>query len=188
MQHEDGRLEWNCGEHGTIAGAPNAFHPLDSSRVKALGKTAEQRYMGFPNVVRDGDELVMQGASDPYPGYLVSKTAYRHPGKKRTDPSAYLNSLTVPYAAIPLRLMLTMAKADPLVIGARCIVRNLAKNQSIECVAGDVEINSIGAISLCAKKMLWCCGNEDNGTPVGFQFILFPGQAARGYELQRWEP
>ena len=44
---------------------------------------------------------IIQGGADPKPGYFVSTTALKQPGKNSRTPQAQLDSNTVPFAVIP---------------------------------------------------------------------------------------
>jgi hypothetical protein len=53
---------------------------------------------------------VVQGPSDPAPGFYVSSTSYQDPTKKATDPRRYVDASTVPYAVLPSNLQSAKVK------------------------------------------------------------------------------
>jgi len=46
---------------------------------------------------------VIQGPSDPAPGFYISTTSLEDPSKNRTDPRRYVDSSTIPYVVMPGR-------------------------------------------------------------------------------------
>lgn len=107
-------------------GAPDSYHPDDIGvthicngvsvgpgytwEAKCLGQfnQAKAEHFSGPTKVcffamatgADGVPII-QGDSDPKPGYFVSTTALQQPGQKPRSPQAQLDSNTVPFAVIP---------------------------------------------------------------------------------------
>jgi len=57
---------------------------------------------------------LIQGENDPKPGYFVSTTALKQPGRDARTPQAQLDSNTVPFAVIPGRWKLVAGEARRL--------------------------------------------------------------------------
>jgi hypothetical protein len=104
----DGVFAFAAGMAIDVDGAPNAYHPptlrhpisgrppgLDDLRNAKSGK-------GWAGVVvgRDGKPIV-QGPSDPCPGFFVSQTALGDHSRLITDPRRYVDAVAVPYISLP---------------------------------------------------------------------------------------
>lgn len=180
---EDGRLAWDSGARVDYSGCPLAFHPLNADGYAV--PLSDEQFRGFPNIARKADgALAIQGGSDPAPGWLVSRTAYRRPGFETDDPRAYLDARTVPYVSVPLHVLL---RAKVPVLGCVAVVRDKERNYQAAAVAGHVDLQGIGAMSAALFREMSINDAWDSGRPHGFEFTIFPGHAAEGYELQRWE-
>lgn len=86
-------------------GAPKAYHPDGRSGLDLLpnaGAPGDWFAIITDNGSPSGNPIV-QGPSDPAPGYYVSPTALQDPSKDRIDPRRYVDSSTVPYVVIPGR-------------------------------------------------------------------------------------
>jgi len=88
--------------HVDADGCPQAYAPKNAGIED--NKAARKKSGAFSGDVlvlgRDG-EPVLQGGSDPAPGFFVSKTALTDGSKKTPDPRKYVNALKVPYIVIP---------------------------------------------------------------------------------------
>jgi hypothetical protein len=89
-----------------VDGAPNAYGPPGS---KALDKLRDARYRGhrrgeIVGYLTDDDNPnipIVQGTSDPYPGYYISQTAFTDP--RRTDPRdplRYVDATRINYVVL----------------------------------------------------------------------------------------
>jgi len=180
---EDGSVDWIGRAHRVINGAPTAYHPFNQN---ALGEIEEQRARGFTAIVRRGEYCVQQGAGDPVPGHLVSRTAYQHLKHEETDPRRYLNASTVPYISVPLELMLHWRDEWPLVLGSAASVWDRSRGDRFMAVVGDVDLHGGGGVSKYIWDRLGMGSSESSDHP--FQFTIFCGKPMEGYELQRWQP
>lgn len=115
--------------HVNPDGAPDAYHPddigtvhlcngmrvnstcsqnrpwkadcmADYRKAKAEGFSGSTPICFFAMATRDGVPII-QGDSDPNPGYFVSLTHLQQPGQDRLRPSGQVNSNVVPFAVIP---------------------------------------------------------------------------------------
>lgn len=182
---EDFRTDWVQTYLGrSVNGAPNAYHPFNQHALRGI---EEQQAWGFTALVKREGELVRQGAGDPCPGHLVCRTAYRVPGFEDVNPARYLNANVVSYISVPLALMLNWRDDWPIVIGCSALVWDRSRNCQVFAVVGDVDLHGGGAVSekLWVSRMGFANRQSVDGI---FQFTIFPGHAAEGYELQRWTP
>lgn len=116
-------------------------------------------------------------------GIIASLTWYRHPKKAKNDPSAYVDSETVPYIVVP-----------PLVIQATagivrgCKARVTLRDKSVECLVADKSPRTkIGELSIAAARAIGLNSSPRHGGTEKPELLyeLWPGVAAPGFELQR---
>ena len=184
-RYEDERIIWQSGAHRVINGCPVAYHAFDQN---ALGKIEEQRARGFTGLLMNAEgQLVQQGAGDPVPGHLVSRTAYQRPEYAVEDQRRYLDANSVPFISVPLELMMSRWDSLPLILGCAALVQDIQRGgYKFWTVVGDVDLHGIGGVS----KYIWermAMGGHDSSS-LTFQFDIFCGHAAEGYTLQRWQP
>lgn len=87
-------------------GAPNAYAPADSG-LSPLDKLANAGRPGrwwalLTDTGRQDGQPIVQGPTDPAPGYYISTTALRNKGKSRAE--RYIDSVRVNYISIPKAL------------------------------------------------------------------------------------
>jgi len=84
-------------------GAPNAYHPLHGRGLDNLANAGHEG--NWYGVVTDTGHKngtpVIQGPSDPAPGFYISPTALQNKHFSRTDPRRYVDSVTIPYISLP---------------------------------------------------------------------------------------
>lgn len=115
-------------------------------------------------------------------GIIASMTWYRHPGKPANDPTAYVDSETVPYIVVP---PLIIQQTAGVVRG--CKARLTYKGVSVDAVVADKGPKSkIGELSIAAARAIGLRPSPRDGgteTPEIF-YELWPGIAAPGFTLQ----
>jgi hypothetical protein len=107
-------------------GAPDSYHPDDIGtthicngvsigasctwkaqclpefrQAKAEGFSGPTKICFFAMATEAHGLPIVQGASDPKPGFFVSTTSLRQPGEGPRTPQAQLDSNTVPFAVVP---------------------------------------------------------------------------------------
>lgn len=115
-------------------------------------------------------------------GVIASMTWYRHRGVPASDPTAYVDSETVPYIVVP---PLIVQKTAGVVRGCRARVRFNGK--TVDCVVADRgPAAKIGELSIAAARALGIPSSPRNGglSEPDVAYELWPGQAAPGFELQ----
>jgi hypothetical protein len=99
-----GRVRWSSGMKIDADGSPRAYGPAGTDPLDYLGNAGGPgRWYGIATDAA-GNPLV-QGSSDPAPGYYVSTTAMNIPGFEKGDPRRYLDAERVPYVAAPPELL-----------------------------------------------------------------------------------
>lgn len=115
-------------------------------------------------------------------GIIPSKTWYRYRGKAEDDPSAYVDSQTIPYIVVP---PLIVKRTAGIVRG--CKARVTWRGKSVDCVVADKgPAKKIGELSIAAADALGMRSSpRDGGTEnTDVLYELWPGTAAPGFELQ----
>ena len=115
-------------------------------------------------------------------GIIASKTWYHHPGIDFGDPTAYVDSETVPYIVVP---PLIINKTAGVVRGSKA--RVTLNGVSVDCAVADRgPSNKIGELSIAAARAIGLPESPRHGgteTPNVF-YELWPGIAAPGFVLQ----
>jgi len=131
-------------------------------------------------------DIVILGADDQprvFPGGIIaSKTWYRHRDKPEDDPSAYVDSETVPYIVVP---PLIIWNTKGIVRGSKARVTR--GELTVDCVVADRgPTTKIGELSIAAARALGLNPSPRNGGTEEQELFyeLWPGIAAPGYELQ----
>ena len=86
-----------------FGGKPCVWKPdclTEFNQAKGQGFTGDPKICFFAMVAKDGKPAV-QGQGDPKPGFYVSTTALKNPGKNVDKPEGQLDSNTVPFIVIP---------------------------------------------------------------------------------------
>jgi hypothetical protein len=115
-------------------------------------------------------------------GNIASTTWYRDQAKSVADPTAYVDSETVPYIVVP---PLIVQRTKGIVRGCKAKVTYRAL--SVECVVADLGPNNkIGELSIAAARALGIPASPRSGGVSGafVHYELWPGTAALGFELQ----
>jgi hypothetical protein len=96
---------WSSGLSIDADGAATAYAPAGSG-LPALDELANAGYPGnWWGIVTDNGRSegtpIIQGATDPAPGFYVSTTALVDPTRPVSDPRRYVDSFSLPYLSIP---------------------------------------------------------------------------------------
>lgn len=115
-------------------------------------------------------------------GVIASITWYCYPGKDIDDPTAYVDSETIPYIVVP---PLIIQETKGIVCG--CLARVTYNQQSVDCVVADRgPSGKIGELSIAAAKAIGIPSSPRNGglAEAAVLYELWPGIAAPGFVLQ----
>lgn len=116
-------------------------------------------------------------------GVIASMTWYRHLDKAMDDPSAYVDSETVPYVVVP---QMVVQRTAGIVRG--CKARITWRGRSVDCVVADRgPANKIGEISIAAARAIGLNSSPRNGGTDEAEVLyeLWPGIPAPGFTLQK---
>jgi Fungal chitosanase of glycosyl hydrolase group 75 len=158
-------------------GAPRAYHPDGHSGLDALPNAGQPG--NWYGVVTDTGlptgNPVIQGPTDPAPGYYVSFTALADSSKARTDPRRYVDSSTVPYIVIPARF----AGGNGGKIGDLALVYYEKANKLVYCVVADIgPARKIGEGSIALANALGLPADPKRGLDVRLTYLVFPNSGA----------
>lgn len=164
-------------------GAPRAYHPDDVSGLDWLANAREGgRWVG---VVTDRwGRPFIQRASDPAPGFYVSKTALEDPlVPDPADPRRFVDAERVPYIALPGGAKARAAyRGIDLYLGDLAIVYNIRTRRTTAAVFADLgPAHALGEGSIELARRL---GYDDTSPRHGGTgarenvFVVFPGSGA----------
>jgi hypothetical protein len=191
-EEADGRVHFRAdadidadGANGQ-QGAPAAYK-VDDSGTELLANGGMKIVQGKVVCAKSWARsiVILDADNEPkvFPGGIIaSMTWYRHPGKAKDDPAAYVDSETVPYIVVPA---LVIQKTAGIVRG--CKARVTWKGKSVDCVVADKgPANKIGELSIAAARAVGLPSSPRTGgtTKPDVHYELWPGVAAPGYVLQ----
>jgi hypothetical protein len=185
-------------------GAPDAYHPGYSCEPKKVMKFKTKAHpewgcvpthdsyagqdwlqnagdpKGFYGIVyRDAGrtQLCVQGKGDPREGFYVSSTALMDKAKRAKnpcDPTAYVDSNTIPFVSLPRELF----EKKLIALGDFAYVYDLKSKKGTGAIVGDVgPRGKIGEASIAVAKALGASGVVKHGGGIGADqvvYLLFP--------------
>lgn len=149
-------------------GAPNAYHP-DDTGLDELTNAGAPNYWNGIITDRNGNPLI-QGTSDPFPGYYISCTALADETKKFTDPTRYVDASKIPYVALPQ----DVADSGGARLGDFAVVLNLRNGKSSYAIYADIGNMGEGSIAL-AENLGIRSDARRGGQSNAILYLLFPG-------------
>jgi hypothetical protein len=163
-------------------GSPRAYGPNDTGLDELSNAKTNGKWVGI--VVDKYDRPLIQGATDPYPGFYISPTALYDPNFAETDPRCYVNSEAIPYYVLPQSLM----DDYNMKVGDMGYVYNQLTNIGCFAILADVGPEGKlgeGSIALGQKIGLANVSPRDGGieTP-NIVYIAFPN-SGMGQEKHR---
>jgi hypothetical protein len=183
LQGNPANFRFTAGMAIDADGAPNAYHPEDIEAaldyLRNAGKPGNWWALVTDNDKPTGNPII-QGSRDLFPGYYISTTTLEDKTRARTDPSRYLNPLTVPYFVLPQKL----AKEFGAEVGDFGVVIKRGKDRSedkrVFAIYGDVGPPGIlGEGSIALAKALGVPANPKTGGTSEeidyIDYIVFPG-------------
>ncbi len=156
-------------------GAPMAFHPKPDdakglANLRDAGRPGQWRRLVTDNGESSGNPII-QGPTDPAPGFYVSKTSLADERFEVTDPRRYVSASVIPYIALPGKTDLFGVQ-----LGDVAAVVNLANNKvayAIVAERGSVDNLGEGSIAL-ANSLGINPSTRVGGAGAGVAYCLFP--------------
>jgi Fungal chitosanase of glycosyl hydrolase group 75 len=149
-------------------GAPNAYDP-DDTGLDDLANAGGPTHWDGIITDREGNPLV-QGESDPFPGYYISCTSLSDQNKKLTDPTRYVDASKIPYVVLPNDL----AERAGARLGDFAVVMNLRNGKSSYAIYADIGTMGEGSIALADNLRIWSDARR-GGQSDGILYLVFPG-------------
>lgn len=166
-------LSYQGGFNVDADGSPNAYAPPPLKGLDFLANAGNAK-TGWYGVVCDAKgNPVVQGPSDPAPGFYVSPTALGDHSKAATDPARYVDSSTVPYISVPKDLI----KAGTVKLGDLAMVKNLSNGKASPAIVGDAgPAKKYGEGSIALAVALGLPSSPRNGgCSEGILYVVFKG-------------
>jgi hypothetical protein len=116
---------------------------------------------------------IVQGPTDPAPGFFICPTSLRDPARPRSDPRAYVDSETVPYVVLPSGRM----QRAGIRLGDISAVYNVANGRLAFAIVADLGPRTKfgeGSIAL-ARELGIRSDVRTGGTDKGIIYLTFPG-------------
>ena len=149
-------------------GAPNAYGPDDTGLDDMANAGVSTHWDGIVTD-RQGNPLI-QGESDPFPGYYVSCTSLSDQTKKFTDPTRYVDASKIPYVVLPNDL----ADRAGARLGDFAVVMNLRNGKWSYAIYADIGTMGEGSIALADNLGIWSDARK-GGESDGILYLVFPG-------------
>lgn len=186
-RNKDGSYSFIAGMAIDADGSPRAYGPKGTSPLDILANAGNPgNWWGIATDSGEpGGTPVLQKSGDPYPGYYVSTTSYKHFEFPHTSPSAWVDSERVVFIVLPSHWR---KEARGIVLGCKAeILDTKTGKTAVGMVADFGPQEHIGEASIAAAQFLGVPSSPKNGgTDVRrFKYTFWPGIAASGFELQR---
>ena len=156
-------------------GSPRAYHPTDRLGLDSLS------HAGHPGnwwaLVTDNEKTggtpVIQGTTDPAPGYFVSTTAlYDRTNTNPRDPRRYVDAEKIPYVVLPPKALHYAS------LGDFATVVNLKNRKVSAAIVADVSAPNLpvgeGSIAL-AESLAIDSSPRHGGQDEKVVFVIYPG-------------
>ena len=168
-------VAWKSGLNIDADGSPHAYSPDGSPPGLDYLANAGSPGNWWGIVTESGQSNgtpVIQGSSDPAPGFYVSSTALVDSSYNFKSPLAYVDSETIPFIVLP------GSHSDfGGSMGDLCTVVRLSTNQFCHAIAADIgPSDQIGEGSIALANALGINSSPKNGgTSSGIGFVFYPG-------------
>lgn len=149
-------------------GAPNAYNP-ENTGLDDLSNAGSPGHWDGVLQDDDGNPLV-QGPSDPFPGYYISCTALSDRTKPPHDPARFVDASRIPYIVLPREV----ARQTGAWLGDLAVVMNARSGKYSYAIFADVGTLGEGSIALADNLGIWSDARQ-GGRRGGIFYLVFPG-------------
>jgi hypothetical protein len=155
-------------------GAPKAYHQEDGKALDLLANAGEEgRWTSLvTDTGKPSGKPIVQGKSDPAPGYFVSTTALFDKNKPAKNPARYVDASTIQYIALP-----PDAKEWGAKLGDFVVVLNAKNGRLAYAIFADIGPPAkLGEGSIALADALGIESNpKSGGLPFGVVYGIFVG-------------
>jgi hypothetical protein len=175
LQSDSSVIFFRAGMAIDADGSPRAYHPdnIGTDNLANAGKPGNWWALATDTGKPDGTPIV-QGESDPYPGYYVSMTSLTDSRYPHSDPRRYVDAEKVPYFVISrtlLPLVPGLRKGD---LGYVFNTRNGLGSYALYADTGPAD--KLGEASVRLAQLLEVPADpRRGGQPDGLIYIVFAG-------------
>jgi len=149
-------------------GSPNAYSPDGSGLDDIRNAGAPGHWEGI--ITDETGEPVIQGPSDPFPGFYVSCTSLFDRTKDHADPTRYVDASKIPYIVLPHEVV----EQSGVHLGDFAVVLNLIDGKSSYAIFADVGTLGEGSIAL-ANNLGIHSDARRGGRGRGLLYFVMPG-------------
>jgi Fungal chitosanase of glycosyl hydrolase group 75 len=186
IYHYGNSIVFKAGMQIDADGSPRAYNPVSSRGLDDLANAGHPgNWWGIATSNgRANGTPVVQGPSDPAPGFYVSTTALQALGSPDTSQRAYVDASTVPFIVLPSKIGMGLK------LGDLCFCLNTATNDNDFGIYADVgPSNQIGEASIAMADALTVPSSpRTGGVAGGILYVVFPGSGS-GYQTKdEWFP
>jgi hypothetical protein len=153
-------------------GSPNAYSPDGTGLDDLRNAGAPGHWEGI--IADENGEPVIQGPSDPFPGFYVSCTSLFDRTKDHADPTRYVDASTIPYVVLPREVV----QQSGARLGDFAVVVDLLEGKSSYAIFADVGTLGEGSIAL-AKNLGIRSDARRGGRGRGLLYFVMPGSGNR---------
>jgi hypothetical protein len=160
-------------------GCSRAYHPAGSPPGLDYLANAGRPGNWWAIVADASGEPIIQGATDPSPGFYVSTTALVDPDFAPADPRRYVDAATIPYVVLPGGDQIGRFHAEPrLRLGDFAVVHNLANQQLAYAICAEIgPADKVGEGSMALAQALAVPDDPKRGGTAkrDLIYLVFPG-------------
>jgi hypothetical protein len=149
-------------------GSPNAYSPDGTGLDDLRNAGAPGHWEGI--ITDESGEPLIQGPSDPFPGFYVSCTSLFDRTKDHADPARYVDASKIPYIVLPHEVV----EQSGARLGDFAVVLNLIDGKSSYAIFADVGTLGEGSIAL-ANNLGIRSDARRGGRGRGLLYFVMPG-------------
>ncbi len=169
-----GAIAWKAGMSVDADGAPKAYHPRPKQGLDCLANAGHPGdwWALVTDTGKPDGQPILQGPTDPAPGFYVSTTSLQNVDKPVSDPRRYVDASTVPYIAVS-PVLRDKAKVK---LGDFVVVTN-GDRRAFAIVADIGPKQHLGEGSIALAEALGLPSNacHGGGAKKGVRYVAFPG-------------
>src|SRR5271157_724097 len=180
----DNAVLFNAGMNIDADGSPHAYNPVSSKGLDSLanaGRPGNWWAIATSNGKPSGDPIV-QGDSEPAPGFYVSTTSLENFAFPETRQGRYVDASKIPFIALPFGLGMGLK------LGDLCFVYNKATGDNSLAIYADTgPRGQIGEGSIALATALKVPSSpRTGGVSAGITYVVFPGSGKGYQEMDVW--